>query len=364
MPGRAGKMKLIDHRSNVRKLGRLITRVGADMSPEGFIRAVSIAFYATTSDRHEGQIQNVFRNLQADRHFKDVLHTVRERLGRPVRICDIGCGAGYDLQLLQECFAPDEVELIVCFDISPEMMERARKVVHRHRCQFVTGDLDVILEHGPYDLIVTHAMVHHVPDLELFYSIVNAALGPDAVYIMGHEPNRRFRSSKFCLDSISEFHRSICRSKKLRKYVTPVRYVNKLRRSLGLLEETSDEQRVNRVLQERFGFTGELSMGEIRGLVDIHANKPDDAFSIGLNGFDWHELTATCLPGFELASVVTYAHLGESCTHAELSAKWRGRHDQLAKNHPFEGAWFTACWQKTQCASEPLPSHPAVAKES
>jgi cyclopropane fatty-acyl-phospholipid synthase-like methyltransferase len=322
-------------------------RVGVSMSPEKFIRIVSNAYHELEAPRHAVEMHSYFRRSGAHETFKEALRASKKALKKGIRILDLGCGAGYDLEVLKEVFTKEEVGKIVCFDISAEMQALAKKKVDGYPCEFILGNMWDALARGPYDLVVSHAMVHHVADLSAFFGVVKRALVPGGGYVMGHEPNNRYWNNKECMVVLHELRAFERKRRNRRKYFKPSRYIFKLARILRLASNDSLESRINKVLRGRYGFKSELMPREIHRLVDIHV--PDATpgeFKIGYDGFEWEQLQIECLQGFELAWVGTVGYMGETCSPEDLPQRWREINDRLAAKYPLDGSNFSAYWRK------------------
>ncbi|GLF99387.1 trans-aconitate 2-methyltransferase [Streptomyces yaizuensis] len=131
--------------------------------------------------RHSGHRTRPFLDLLAR-----IPEPPRSRAGetvRPLRIADIGCGAGNVTALLAGRW-PDA--LITGFDNSPEMVAHAR-TAHGGptpgggRLDFEEGDALEWTPDGPYDLIVSNAVLHWVPGHTALLGRWAAALAPGGV---------------------------------------------------------------------------------------------------------------------------------------------------------------------------------------
>ena len=337
---------LTDHEQSLARLERTMNRVGVAMSPPHFIHVVSNAYHEVEAQRHAIDMHAYFRSSGGYASFKRALITARDELIKPVSILNIGCGAGYDLEVLREVFSPDDVKKIVCCDISVDMQAIARKQAAGYPCRFVLGHAGEALVYGPYDLAVTNAMIHHIADLNSFFNVLERAVVRGGGFVMGHEPNARYWRNKECMGALKELRKSRRRHRTLQKIFDPSRYLYKIARVSGVASDDSLQTRVNRLLRAR-GFKSDLTIDEIHRLVDVHVpNGRDEEFKIGLDGFDWEELQREVLSSFELVSVETSGYLGETCSPATLPRRWRDINDQLAARYPFDGSNFSAFWRR------------------
>lgn len=338
---------LVDHQNSIAKLRASMERVGAGMSPDAFIRAVSNAYHEVEAQRQAIDMPAYFRSNGAYHNFKQALLVAREALNRPLSILNIGGGAGYDLEVLREVFSTSEIKKIVCCDISADMQALAREKANGYPCRFVLGCAEETLIYGPYDLVVTHAMVHHVPDLFSFFNAIRLAVAPGGGYVMGHEPNRRYWANPECMAILKKVQAAERRRLASRKYLSPSLYLYNLSRVLGLAADNSLWTRVNRILQKRYGFASDLTPQEIQRLVDVHI--PDGfqgGFKIGFDGFDWQQLQSEFLQDFGLVWVSTSGYLGDTHDHAALPRQWSEAEVRLAKKYPLDGSNFSAFWQR------------------
>jgi SAM-dependent methyltransferase len=124
-----------------------------------------------------------------------VLLKVRKALGGRLEIfgrsLEIGAGTGYfSLNLLQA----GVVREAVCTDISPGMLRaleenaaRLRLSVETHACDAE----DVPFEDASFDIVVGHAVLHHLPDLGRAFGEFRRVLRPGGVVLFAGEPSRR-----------------------------------------------------------------------------------------------------------------------------------------------------------------------------
>ena len=95
----------------------------------------------------------------------DVLERIRAAVAstRSIRILDLGCGPG----IVSAALAPSAGE-VVAYDITPEMLEKARQRCQEAGVQNVLFELGMAeklsFPDGSFDVIVSRATFHHFPD--------------------------------------------------------------------------------------------------------------------------------------------------------------------------------------------------------
>lgn len=106
------------------------------------------------------------------------------------RSLEIGAGTGYfSLCMLQA----GVVEQATCTDISPGMVETLRGNAERLGLDVetvVTGAEELPFEDASFDLVLGHAVLHHLPDLERAFGEFNRVLKPGGTVVFAGEPSR------------------------------------------------------------------------------------------------------------------------------------------------------------------------------
>jgi ubiquinone/menaquinone biosynthesis C-methylase UbiE len=114
-----------------------------------------------------------------------------ERPGPFARSLEIGAGTGYfSLNLLQSGVVAEAV----CTDLSPGMLgtleDNARKLgldVETVACDAA----ELPFEDGSFDLVLGHAVLHHLPSLERSFAEFHRVLRPGGTLFFAGEPSRR-----------------------------------------------------------------------------------------------------------------------------------------------------------------------------
>lgn len=341
------EFRLIDHDASLARLRELMCRVNSSLEPAEFISVVSNAYHAVTSADYEQLVHAIFRTSGSYENFRRVMELARDNLPARIRVLNIGCGAGYDLEVLAEVFAPSRLEHVLCSDLSPDMLARAKQRTRPFPCEFVVGTAADMLAHGRFDMVLTHSLVHHIPSLSAFLSEIAELIAPGGVYVMGHEPNARYWRNADCLAVLDQWEHMQRQRSTLRKWLDPRRYFNKLKRLCGLGDEPGQLARVNAYLREKHGFTTDLTSREIERLVDVHVptRSPGD-FRIGHEGFDPDRVAEEGLAGCELLGYFTSGYLGHA-NPARQSSAWQAKNAALAERYPHDGSIFSAVFRKT-----------------
>jgi len=119
---------------------------------------------------------------------------VRKALGREAvafaRSLEIGAGTGYfTLNLL----AAGMIERATCSDISPGMLATLRANAQRLGLQVDTVRVDaerLPFRDASFDLVLGHAVLHHIPDLDRAFAEFARVLAPGGTILFAGEPSR------------------------------------------------------------------------------------------------------------------------------------------------------------------------------
>jgi ubiquinone/menaquinone biosynthesis C-methylase UbiE len=161
----------------------------ATASPEE-IRDVNTRYHDGAAAQYDAKWGIDFGNV--GRH--QVLGKLRKALGRELPVFDhaleIGAGTGYfSLHLLMA----GVVRRVTCTDISPGMLQTLRANAARLDLEVETVACDA--EHLPFpdeafDLVVGHAVLHHLPDLDQAFRELHRVLRPGGTVFFAGEPSR------------------------------------------------------------------------------------------------------------------------------------------------------------------------------
>lgn len=95
------------------------------------------------------------------------------------RALDAGCGSGRHAQALAEAY-----EEVVAADLSPALIETARLRRPHAKVRYEAVDLHHIADDGGFDLVLSMATLHHVPDLEKALRHLRSLVRPGGTAIL------------------------------------------------------------------------------------------------------------------------------------------------------------------------------------
>src|SRR5215207_4213984 len=123
-----------------------------------------------------------------------VLGKVEKLLGRRpgpfARSVEIGSGTGYfTLNLMQD----GVIRTATCSDISPGMLQTLERNAQELGLEVETAACDASalpFEDESFDLVLGHAVLHHLPDLDRAFAEFHRVLAPGGTLFFAGEPSR------------------------------------------------------------------------------------------------------------------------------------------------------------------------------
>jgi ubiquinone/menaquinone biosynthesis C-methylase UbiE len=113
-----------------------------------------------------------------------------ERPGPFARSLEIGAGTGYfSLNLMQD----GVIGAATCTDISPGMLETLEGNAQRLGLEVETAACDASalpFDDESFDLVLGHAVLHHLPDLDRAFAELYRVLAPGGTLFFAGEPSR------------------------------------------------------------------------------------------------------------------------------------------------------------------------------
>lgn len=155
------------------------------------IRVVNTKYHDVAADSYDAKWGIDF----GEPGQQQVLMKLRKVLGSQIdggfdRSLEIGSGTGYfSLNLLQA----GVISEATCTDISPGMLATLRGNAERLGLSVetvATGAEDLPFEDESFDLVLGHAVLHHLPDLERAFGEFQRVLRPGGTVVFAGEPSR------------------------------------------------------------------------------------------------------------------------------------------------------------------------------
>jgi ubiquinone/menaquinone biosynthesis C-methylase UbiE len=165
--------------------------MAAPPTPEA-IREVNTRYHDVAAAEYDGKWGIDFHEIGAQQVLGKMRKLLGNDLGHFPRALEIGSGTGYfSLNLMQAGVIGEAT----CTDISPGMLETLRGNAERLGIGARVETLACDAEHLPFDdasfdLVLGHAVLHHLPDLDQAFREFFRVLKPGGVLAFAGEPSR------------------------------------------------------------------------------------------------------------------------------------------------------------------------------
>jgi SAM-dependent methyltransferase len=314
------------------------------ISVEDALSEISNTYHHFEAAIYDAAHPDIWQNKS---HLADAIQTfVFSKTSQPVSILDLGCGTGFVSEVVLGINQPQKIEKLVLYDLSEDMVAVARKKFTSPQVQmeFMAGQKDwSTLSASRFDLVITNAVLHHIPDLEDFCAIVSQLLTPGGIFIAGHEPN----ASHYKNEELQEENRLFRKFKKARFRLSWSYWLFKLglKKAPGKTPYLNIVAKTDEVLLEKKIIIKPIPALYLPKLIDIHVPITDfDQQPWGEPGFSAPDFAASFLPGFKLLSSKTYTHIKDNL--AQHYSQWKSKAAALQSRFPDDGADLLMVFQK------------------
>ena len=154
------------------------------------IRDVNTRYHDVAADHYDAKWGIDFGDIGLEQVGVKVRKVLGARTGRYPRSLEIGSGTGYfTLNMLRAGL----IEHATCTDISPGMLTTLSANAERLglEVQTVVADAERLpFEDASFDLVLGHAVLHHIPDLPSAFGEFARVLAPGGTLLFAGEPSR------------------------------------------------------------------------------------------------------------------------------------------------------------------------------
>jgi ubiquinone/menaquinone biosynthesis C-methylase UbiE len=154
------------------------------------IRDVNTRYHDVAADHYDAKWGIDFGDIGLEQVGAKVRKVLGAGTGRYPRSLEIGSGTGYfTLNMLRAGL----IERATCTDISPGMLATLSANAERLglEVQAVVADAEQLpFEDASFDLVLGHAVLHHIPDLPRAFGEFARVLAPGGTLLFAGEPSR------------------------------------------------------------------------------------------------------------------------------------------------------------------------------
>jgi ubiquinone/menaquinone biosynthesis C-methylase UbiE len=159
------------------------------LSPEE-IRDVNTRYHDVASEHYDAKWGIDFGDIGLQQVSAKVEKALGGKPGRYPRSLEIGSGTGYfTLNLMRAGI----IEQATCTDISPGMLDTLAGNAQRLGLEVkaLAADAESLpFEDQSFDLVLGHAVLHHIPNLAKAFSEFTRVLAPGGIVLFAGEPSR------------------------------------------------------------------------------------------------------------------------------------------------------------------------------
>ncbi len=312
------------------------------LAPQQFYWEVNAAYHAAEARVYDAVHSDMFRAL-----LPKWARLVRPLVAAPagsLRWLDVGCGTG----LVGSFLAPllgERIGEAVLLDPSPAMLDRcrARSGEWPFRARFTPGTIEAVANTGPYHLVTTNSVLHHVVELEAFCGALASLTQPGGYVLTCQDPRAEAQTDAVLAQRLRAGRRPVRRlARRVRRLAG--RALRRVLRRADLFTELAAH--TNQQLLDKQVTGAPLPLEMIWAITDFHVPGQPGGIGAGIS-------LATLRGGFAglvLDDYFTYSFFGDqplSRAQAEREAAWFEQGDP-------HGTHFGSRWRRPQ----PDDAHP------
>jgi 2-polyprenyl-3-methyl-5-hydroxy-6-metoxy-1,4-benzoquinol methylase len=288
------------------RLAALAHKAGSNLSPFEFYHVVQTAYHDVESEYYDDLHSEMYFYLE---NIFNRLFSLASKEKVCLRILDIGAGTG----LVETFLAKKHSAILEQIDV----VEPNARMIHKLEQKNLAWKLPIVSKNSylenaglnqEYDIAICSSVLHHIPDLSTFFSLLRNLVKPGGFILTMQDPRSEVLNDKVATDRRSMFllQNQVVKKVQRSKIAALKHAAESILRSAGVNKFLSKnallEKKVNRLLKDKKIINVHLSIQEIWAIADIHV--PGLPGSIG-SGISLDQLRRW-LPNFEKSAYITY----------------------------------------------------------
>jgi len=319
----------------------LMKRKGVKLTKEDFHKELNIVFHNIEASTYDLIHSDMNSSLQEQFNLlaNDILAD-RPPTKNAWRILDVGCGTGLSMEKLLASNLKSNIASVQLLDTSSEMLKQCDQKAKTWNVDYaiVEGDIFLLTKKKEFDVILICSVLHHIPNLTIFFDQISKILKSGGYLIHLQDPNGDYLSSpEYTARLKTIVDQSPAKKKSLRKLLSP--YLRRIKRifhvgNLDHIDKVNDELIKRNIVQSP------LLANEIWSVTDIHVE--DLPFSTN-RGISSKEL-AQILTGYTIIKRRSYGFFGR--LKSDLPEQLKSVEDGLIERVDVSGRQLAWVWKK------------------
>lgn len=254
----------------------LIKKSGSSLSPEKFHERINIVFHNHEAVFYDEMHIDMKKSLQQqiDLLVAD-LFNANQPILKNLRLLDVGCGTGLSTQFLINSILGNHIESITLLDSSENMLVKAKEKAEKWNKNYTIKNGYLSNVDDQYDVVIICSVLHHIPNLNLFFQDLNRVLKTGGILIHLQDPNGDELLNKDYVNRLEIYQKQINQQKN-KKQITdfiPKNIKNYISRLLGrktYIDKINDQLILEGTIKNR------ISANDLWSVTDIHVETKTD----------------------------------------------------------------------------------------
>ncbi|WP_395052166.1 class I SAM-dependent methyltransferase [Flavobacterium sp.] len=317
----------------------LIKKSGSSLSPEKFHERINIVFHNHEAVFYDEMHTDMKESLQQqiDLLVSDLFKTNEPKF-KNLRLLDVGCGTGLSTQFLLNSKIGNHIEFITLLDSSENMLAKAKEKAEKWNKNYTIKNDYISNVNEQYDVVIICSVLHHIPNLNLFFQDLNRVLKTGGILIHLQDPNGDELLNIEYVDRLEIYQKQIKLQKKNKKIIDfiPKNIKNYISRLLGrktYIDKINDQLILEGTIKNR------ISANDLWSVTDIHVEtKTDKSKGISL------VFLKDILINYSLINSRSYGFFG--FLKSDLNVEYKEKEEKLIQKNQTNGRNLSCVWIK------------------